>query len=973
MKNLLILLLVLAGFTAAGQTYNPATHTVTNKSIGVAQAAPTDARSMFFDQTYFVYRAYTSTSEVLSYLNLSKYREGKFDIIVNSGGVLSNGVITGGTNTVYYFKDGTADGNLVRKSDVISVNGQIGIVVAKNADSLRGMSIDTGATAIRDNYAIVFDSTNRKWILGAAASGDGSYTEGTGIDITGSVISVLNTSAIFNANQLRGRSISTETPASGQVMKWDGTEWVYDDMGIDTGYITTTEDTLRLIVGEYTDSLYAAITPAGEHDETLLGVGTTGDQLRVDTLQWIATIHMINDLNYRIDTLTVSGSGITSVVSDPYTFNGAGITGDTLKIDTAIMATKSYVDNLPGITPPDGSETHVDAGVGISVSGDGTSATPYIITYTGGGTTNPFNALDIRNYGGVADASTPAAGAVPNGTNNTPFLQAMLTAASSGQLCIVPSGNWKFSTALDTITGGTGSQNKVVNLLFIGDVYLANNDFIRITNQAGAYEQHRIIFQGLVLGNTNQPSQNYTNYIAGTGPQWGNYLGVVVKIINTNQSYIEFNKVDYCKSPIEIIGSGGNGGQENTIVGRWFRANRYGMMLTSLDGSSFVDKNIFTGPANGTLRVGGNIPLFIDGYSSPAFNGEVYNGAFRSNKFHFMLENADSLPVCNGDITEPLFDITVEGGTTTGVLNANAIWRMRSVSPNYVRSPKYVGQGVFGSQRLGTGSTGTMGIDGTIKVPIWNVGTYYGNEAIIDGNGQINIFCRNSLTQSQRSGAPGYIKFVNYESPDVTTTTSSSSYTVSATDKFVFSSNAAATITLPSPSTYPTRVVTITNTHSTGTATVAGTIASGFATSVGPRRTIQYRSDGVNWYTISEAENDGYIKYAVTTTSASGSTLAAVSLPASKGMELEVIIMGYRTADQTLYRTHLLKGYATTASASSLKTSTSIGSHTSDFTPAVFTEQAGGTLTYTITVSSVSTETVQWVAYVKLRPTFTSL
>jgi hypothetical protein len=540
-------------------------------------------------------------------------------------------------------------------------------------------------------------------------------------------------------------------------------------------------------------------------------------------------------------------------------------------------------------------------------------------------------------------------------------------------LCIVPSGAWKFSTVLDTITGGTGSQNKVVNLLFIGDVYLANNDFIRITNQAGGYEQHRIVFMGNVTGNVNQPGQNYTNYTAGTGPQWTNYTGVVVKIYNTNQSYIEFNKVSYTKSPIEIIGSGGNGGQENTIIGRWFQANRYGMMLTSLDGVSFVDKNIFTGPQGGTLRVGGNIPLFIDGYSSAAPNGEIYNGAFRSNKFHFMLENADSLPVCNGDITEPLFDITVEGGTTTGVLNANSIWRMRSVSPNYVRSPKYTGQGVFGSQRLGTGSTGTMGIDGTIKVPIWNVGTYYGNEAIIDGDGTINIFCRTALTQSQRSAAPGYIKFVNYETPDVTTTTSASSYTVSATDKFVFSSGSGATITLPSPSTYPTRVVTITNTHSTVTATVAGTIATGFATTVGPRKTVQYRSNGTSWYTLSESENDGYIKYAVTTTSTSGSTLAAVSLPASKGMELEVVIMGYRTADQTLYRTHLVKGYSTTGAASTLKTSTSIGSHTSDFTPAVFTEQASGTLTYTITVSSVSTETVQWVAYVKLRPTFTTL
>jgi hypothetical protein len=122
-----------------------------------------------------------------------------------------------------------------------------------------------------------------------------------------------------------------------------------------------------------------------------------------------------------------------------------------------------------------------------------------------------------------------------------------------------------------------------------------------------------------------------------------------------------------------------------------------------------------------------------------------------------------------------------------------------------------------------------------------------------------------------------------------------------------------------------------------------------------------------------EENHAGYARYAATTTSASGSVLATVTLPASKGMELDVIVIGYRTADQTVYRQHLIKGYSTTASASSLKGSTTVSAYTGDFTPTVFTEQAGGTLTYTITVSSVTTETIQWSAYIKVRPTFTSL
>ncbi|MCB0481431.1 MAG: tail fiber domain-containing protein [Flavobacteriales bacterium] len=54
-----------------------------------------------------------------------------------------------------------------------------------------------------------------------------SYTAGTGINITGSVISSSNTSALWNANQLQGRSISNTTPTSGQVLQWNGSTWTF--------------------------------------------------------------------------------------------------------------------------------------------------------------------------------------------------------------------------------------------------------------------------------------------------------------------------------------------------------------------------------------------------------------------------------------------------------------------------------------------------------------------------------------------------------------------------------------------------------------------------------------------------------------------------------------------------------------------------------------------------------------------------
>lgn len=97
--------------------YNPSQHTVSNKSYGVAQSVPTDGRSWYYDAALFLSRPYQSTSEVLSYLNLPKYRSGHFSIYINIGGTLSSGVFTGGTIAEYWFKDGTSDSDLIIKTD----------------------------------------------------------------------------------------------------------------------------------------------------------------------------------------------------------------------------------------------------------------------------------------------------------------------------------------------------------------------------------------------------------------------------------------------------------------------------------------------------------------------------------------------------------------------------------------------------------------------------------------------------------------------------------------------------------------------------------------------------------------------------------------------------------------------------------------------------------------------------------------
>lgn len=95
------------------QTYTPSAHVQVNDAVAPAQPTPLEARSMFYDGTNFVYRAFQSTSEVLSYLNTTASRTGNFIIIVDSGGTLQgNGTYLNPHNTFYMFADSTTSGQL---------------------------------------------------------------------------------------------------------------------------------------------------------------------------------------------------------------------------------------------------------------------------------------------------------------------------------------------------------------------------------------------------------------------------------------------------------------------------------------------------------------------------------------------------------------------------------------------------------------------------------------------------------------------------------------------------------------------------------------------------------------------------------------------------------------------------------------------------------------------------------------------
>lgn len=82
-----------------------------------------------------------------------------------------------------------------------------------------------------------------------AKSGGTVYNAGTGVNINNNTISADNANAIWNANNLQGNAISVQQPTVGQVLTWDGSQWVPSDPPTGGGGGTAATDLIYTIIG----------------------------------------------------------------------------------------------------------------------------------------------------------------------------------------------------------------------------------------------------------------------------------------------------------------------------------------------------------------------------------------------------------------------------------------------------------------------------------------------------------------------------------------------------------------------------------------------------------------------------------------------------------------------------------------------------------------------------------------------------
>jgi hypothetical protein len=367
-----------------------------------------------------------------------------------------------------------------------------------------------------------------------------------------------------------------------------------------------------------------------------------------------------------------------------------------------------------------------------------------------------LDALNIKDFtsampnGQRVEANAKVVGGedTARGTNVAPAIMAAIRAASKGQFVIIGPGEWVVSTPIDL------PPSKQVNLICMGNIHFNKRDGFRISAPSGTDPQHHLFFYGSLIGEENLPRHTRAAHDAGTQPAWAQMKNTAIDITNCSRNFILINRAEGFGNAVRINGGKGNGAQENTVSFQFFYKNANGITLRSIDGNSYVDKNKFIGFYGGAGRISGGLAINIDGFDGAAPNGEKFNGAFRSNEFHFIVEQVDGIIVANGDVTEPVFDITIEAGDNTGVYGT--AFQMRSESPNFVRSPKYCGAGIFNTKWLTNG----LGVNGVIMgVPVYyNNHTLLGVEGKTDGKGNIIMKKRGAVSKKIIDDLPKNIK-----------------------------------------------------------------------------------------------------------------------------------------------------------------------------------------------------------------------
>jgi hypothetical protein len=422
--------------------------------------------------------------------------------------------------------------------------------------AIQGTSVS--ATAPTTGQVLKYDGTN--WVPG---SDDGIvYTAGTGIDISGNVVTntgdtnagddittstsaagdVTGTFPTLTVAAIQGTGVAATAPTTGQVLKYDGTEWVPGSdenttysagAGLsltgttfaNTGDTDASDDitTSSAAAGDVTGTFPTLTVAAIQGTGISAAAPTTGQVLRYDGTNWTPaeadTITYLAGTGISISGATISNNGDTNASDDITTATAAagdvsgtfptltvaGIRGQV--VSPSIPSANQVLKYIGGVwTPAADENTTYSAGTGLNLIGTtflntgDTDAADDVTTSSlaGGDATGVFSNLTVTGLQGN-DVSNLAPGNGQalkfNGTQWAPAVDEVDDADSdplneiqalsiAGTTLSLSNGGGSVNIPTNTYVGGDGIAITGLTIINLGDRD-STNDITNTTAAAG--------------------------------------------------------------------------------------------------------------------------------------------------------------------------------------------------------------------------------------------------------------------------------------------------------------------------------------------------------------------------------------------------------------------------------------------------------------------------------------------------------
>lgn len=506
-----------------------------------------------------------------------------------------------------------------------------------------------------------------------------TYNAGTGLTLTGTSFSANNTTAMWNANLLQGMEVSALAPIGGQILKYDGTNWV-PATDANTTYTAGTGLTLtgtsfshNAHSGDVTGTTALTVTGIQGHQVTS---STPGDN---QILKWSTSN---NRWELGEDQLGAAGTNDGVVTS-------VNVTGTTTK--TITLTRSQSLSDLTATFTDEGSV--YTAGSGINITGNtvtntlpdqtvtlsGSGATSISGTYPNFTVSSTDNNTTYNAGTGITLSGTTFNAQTANALWNANQLQGVsvnTTTPSSGQVLKYNGTNWEPAADNNTsYTAGTG-----INITGTTVTNTAPDQTVTLTG-SGATS-----VSGTYPSFTVSSTDNNTTYTAGTGlaltgTQFSSTQTLTQTLANGNSAgtySINMNNQN-------ITGANILGLRTSNAA---YIDMRYGHIY---------DNNSSHGTDGQVLRVRGTSPntyvrwedatsLFTAG-TGLSFSGNTLNTVWSVNGTHIYNNNAGNVGIglnlpnarltvkgnSTAPNTEPLFEVKNRAGQTVFIVYEDSV------------------------------------------------------------------------------------------------------------------------------------------------------------------------------------------------------------------------------------------------------------------------------------------------------------